>query len=85
MLIIRLTKKARRGLLNIPNPARNLIESKIKLLAENPQRPDLDIKKLKGKHGDYRMRVGNYRVIYSEDGLILDVSAIGPRGRIYRN
>ncbi|WP_420894238.1 type II toxin-antitoxin system RelE family toxin [Thalassospira xiamenensis] len=30
------------------------------------------------------MRVGQYRVIYSEDGHILDVIRVGVRGDVYK-
>ena len=35
-------------------------------LAEEPQKPNLDVKKLTdNKDDEYRLRVGNYRVIYT--------------------
>ena len=38
-------------------------------LAAEPQKPNLDIKKLTdNKDDEYRLRVGNYRVIYTVDG-----------------
>ncbi|MHC8495323.1 type II toxin-antitoxin system RelE family toxin (plasmid) [Thalassospira sp. SM2505] len=85
MLTIRYTKRALKGLSRIPAKGQKAIYDKIGLLAENPQRNDLDIKKLKGGAGYFRLRVGTYRVIFSEDGVILQVEDIGPRGSIYRN
>lgn len=85
MLKIRYSKLAIKGLSRIPAKARNAIRTKIDLLAENPQRPDLDVKKLKGGSGRFRMRVGTYRVLFTEDGIILEIHDIGPRGSIYRN
>ncbi|MEQ9346703.1 MAG: type II toxin-antitoxin system RelE/ParE family toxin [Thalassospira sp.] len=85
MLIIRYTKQARKGLSRIPPKAQRAIQSKIGLLAENPQRPELDIKKMQGEKGYFRLRVGTYRILYTEDGVILDIRDIGPRGSIYRN
>jgi mRNA interferase RelE/StbE len=44
-------------------------------------------KKMKGKEGIYyRMRVGNYRVIYEikNNELIIFVVRLGPRGDIYK-
>ncbi len=51
-------------------------------LAEDP-RPN-GCKKLKGRDG-YRIRVGNYRVIYGifDTELIIDVIAVGHRKNIY--
>lgn len=42
-----------------------------------------DIKKLKGSSG-YRLRVGDFRVIYDQDGNIIDIIDIGNRGEIYK-
>lgn len=85
MLQIRYTKQALKGLSRAPAKVQKAIVAKIALLAENPQRSDLDIKKMKGGTGRFRLRVGTYRVLYSEDGTILDVLNIGPRGGIYGN
>ncbi|MEM9216250.1 MAG: type II toxin-antitoxin system RelE/ParE family toxin [Cyanobacteria bacterium P01_F01_bin.150] len=54
-------------------------------LAQNP-RPD-GCKKLKGKNKIYfRVRVGNYRIIYTvDDGvLLIVVVAVGHRKEIYK-
>lgn len=47
--------------------------------------PQGDIKMLSGHKGTYRLRVGNWRILFSwqENGIIL-VEKIGPRGQIYR-
>ena len=44
----------------------------------------MDIKKLKGRSG-YRIRKGDYRIIYdiSDDVLTIEVVAIGHRRQIY--
>jgi mRNA interferase RelE/StbE len=58
-----------------------LIAKKIKNLLSNPV--STDSKKLTGLPY-YRVRVGNYRVVYKFDNTILFVVAIDTRGRIYR-
>ena len=47
--------------------------------------PKGDIKPLKGISGTYRLRVGDWRILfsYSEDGTIL-IEKIGPRGGVYK-
>ena len=42
-----------------------------------------DIKKLKGIDG-YRLRVGNFRVLFDINGVIIDIIDIGNRGQIYK-
>ena len=42
-----------------------------------------DIKKLQGVEG-YRLRVGNFRVLFDVDGVIIDIIDIGNRGQIYK-
>lgn len=43
-----------------------------------------DIKKLQGYSNLYRLRIGDYRVIYQvEDGMII-IDAVLPRGEAYK-
>lgn len=42
-----------------------------------------DIKKLQGIDG-YRLRVGDFRVIFDVNGIIIDIIEIGNRGQIYK-
>lgn len=42
-----------------------------------------DIKKLQGVSG-YRLRVGNFRVLFDVNGIIIDIIDIGNRGQIYK-
>ena len=42
-----------------------------------------DIKKMQGIDG-YRLRVGNYRVLFDVNGIIIDIIDIGNRGQIYK-
>jgi len=61
------------------------IETAINALAENP-RP-VGVKKLKGSNEDlYRIRSGDYRVVYAIDDeiRIIDIRKIGHRKDIYK-
>lgn len=44
-----------------------------------------DVKRLQGNTESYRLRVGNYRIIFCKDdeSLIILVLEIGPRGEVY--
>lgn len=46
--------------------------------------PDVDIKKLKGLKNDYRLRVGDLRVLFSIEGDIIIINGILPRGQAYK-
>ncbi len=61
-----------------------ILES-IEVLAQNPY--PIGCKKLKGTEFIYRIRIGDYRVIYSVVSSILtiEVIKIGHRQSIYRN
>ena len=52
-------------------------------LAENPRPPG--VKKLKGVQDQWRIRVGDWRIVYViEDGrLVVVVVAVGVRGGVY--
>ncbi len=77
-----LSKKAQKQLDKIPDSIAQPIIDAIGDLEENP-RP-YGHKKLKGRDG-YRIRVGNYRVIYDiiDAQLIVDVIMLGHRKDIY--
>ncbi len=65
-----------------PKMARRILDGMVKL-AENPDRQDLDVKKLAGRDG-FRLRVGDWRAIYTKGGHVLAVERIGPRGDVYK-
>lgn len=77
-----ISSKAEKQLAKLPSQFYPKIIENILALAENP-RPS-GCKKLKGRSG-YRIRIGDYRVIYSiEDGILLvRVIAVGDRKEIY--
>ena len=68
----------------IPANVARLIHKKIDFLAIDPLRPNNNVKALKGQSA-YRLRVGDWRVIYEleHNRLVVYVVNIGPRGGIY--
>jgi len=76
------SKVALKELGKINEPFYSNIKSAIVSLTQNP-RPN-GYKKLKGRTG-YRIRVGNYRIIYDifDTTLIVDVITIGHRKDVY--
>lgn len=77
-----LSNRARKELDKLSDSLAKPILSAIANLAEDP-RPK-GCKKLRGREG-YRIRTGNYRVIYEifDSQLIVDVIALGHRKDIY--
>jgi mRNA interferase RelE/StbE len=43
-----------------------------------------DVKKLKGSRNEYRLRIGNFRVLFELDGRTVTVYSVGDRKDIYR-
>lgn len=77
---IKLTKKAERF---IKKQDRNTQKRILKAIIELPEG---DIKKLKGMEELYRLRVGDFRIIFEKEDLelIIMVIDIGNRGQIYK-
>jgi mRNA interferase RelE/StbE len=82
-MAIEYSAQASRTLRKLDTKNRNLIRNKINQLADNPASVRNNIKALKGMPGVNRLRVGDWRVIYSDKGTILFIIKIGARGGIY--
>ncbi len=76
------TKAAIRVLRRMPANTARLIRSKIETYARDPASQANNVKFLKGRVG-IRLRVGDWRIIMDDDGNVLAVLDIGPRGGIY--
>jgi mRNA interferase RelE/StbE len=76
------TKAAIRVLRRMPANAAKLIRTKIEAYATDPASQANNVKALKGREG-MRLRVGDWRVIMDDQGNVLAVLEIGPRGGIY--
>lgn len=73
---------ALRSLRKLDPQIRRRVQGAIALLAEDPRPPSA--KKLKGRDA-FRVRVGNYRVIYTveDDVLLVVVVTLGHRRDVY--
>lgn len=76
------TKTAIRALRRMPANTAMLIRSKIEAYATDPASQANNVKSLKGREG-IRLRIGAWRVIMDDQGNVLAVLDIGPRGGIY--
>ncbi|MEW6542727.1 MAG: type II toxin-antitoxin system RelE/ParE family toxin [Nitrospirota bacterium] len=78
-----LKKSAERELRSLPTEALRRVADRIKALATNPRPPGCE--KLSGEDR-YRIRQGDYRVVYAvDDGQrIVEVVKVGHRREVYR-
>lgn len=79
-------ERAVRQLRTMPQTAALTILRALTPLGEDPRRPDADIKKLTGYTDRYRLRVGDYRVIYeiADEQLVILIVGVGHRREAYR-
>ena len=80
---IEISAHAAKYLVGIPKPDQLRIVGVIDLLGDNPLPPKA--LKLRGREG-YRIRVGDYRILYTFDGKVMTVLIIkiGHRKDVYR-
>lgn len=85
MYQLKYRRQARNYLARLPLNIKSVIVNNLHQLAANPSDPALDVDVLKGKKG-FRLRVGQYRVIYTrqDDRLIIEIVRVRPRGDIYK-
>ena len=77
-------KSVAKDLRAIPNPDIKRLLSRIEALADNPRADDSI--KLSGQER-YRVRQGDYRIIYEihDDRLLVLVLAVGHRSKVYQS
>jgi mRNA interferase RelE/StbE len=82
---VRVAPTAVRQLRTLDAAARRRVQAAIELLAEQP-RPS-GAKKLVGGDGGWRVRTGDYRIVYEihDDVLLVLVVAVGHRRDIYQH
>jgi len=85
MFSIEYSKAARKALKTMPRNTASLIMEKIEALAVDPFAPNNNVRRLTN-HPGYRLRVGDWRVVYlvHEEILLIAVVSIAPRGEVYR-
>jgi len=78
-------KEAAKSLSRLPRNVAKTIREKLEAIAVDPYAEHPNAKKLQGREG-YRLRVGDWRVIYEiqNDQLVILVLKVAPRGEVYR-
>ena len=82
MRAISYTRQALKALRRMPADTAQRIIAKIEQYAQDPETKANNVTALKGREG-IRLRVGDWRVIMNDDGVVLAVLEIGPRGSVY--
>nr|WP_281407738.1 type II toxin-antitoxin system RelE/ParE family toxin [Mesorhizobium sp. B2-3-15] len=83
-MTLRYTRAALKSLARMPANTARLITAKIDQYAAEPASLAKNLKQLKGRPG-FRLRVGDYRIIFDQEGTVMDILEIGPRGSIYED
>ena len=80
---INIKRSAEKELESLPDKIHDKVVSRLLLLKNNP-RPQ-GVKKLRGETG-YRIRVGDYRVLYDidDENNVLEIYSIAHRREVYR-
>jgi mRNA interferase RelE/StbE len=81
---VRVSPAAARQIRKLDPPIRRKMQAVIELLADNPRPPAAT--RLVGGQGEWRVRVGDYRIVYEIRGaeLVVLVLRLGHRREIYR-
>ena len=72
------SKRAAKAITKINNPFKQNIKEAIEKL------PSGDVRKLQGYKNAYRLRVGDYRILFDMDEVI-EITDVLPRGAAYKN
>lgn len=85
MYEIEYTRDALKALKAMPRNLSLHIRGKIELLATDPFATNNNVKKLVGREA-FRLRIGDWRVIYEVEGerLVILVLTVAPRGGVYQ-
>ena len=79
------SKEATKSLLRMPRNTAKLIREKLEMIAADPYADHPNAKKLQGRDG-YRLRVGDWRIIYKiqSEQLMIMVLKVASRGKVYK-
>lgn len=82
---VQIRKQACKKLQSLAVNVRRRIAEKIIWLGDNPDDPRLDIKKMVGS-SSFRLRVGDWRVIFDRDDQIkiISIETVKARGDVYK-
>ncbi|GJD54225.1 type II toxin-antitoxin system RelE family toxin [Methylobacterium dankookense] len=77
------TRAAARTLSRMPRDTEDLIRRKLRQYASDPASLANNVKALKGEGERCRLRIGDWRAVFTIEADRIIVHAVGPRGSIY--
>lgn len=79
-------KSAYKEYQKLPQQICQKVDKVFKTLISDPFDKTLDLKRIRGKQNYYRVRIGNYRIVYQvkESILLILIIRVGHRKDIYR-
>lgn len=83
MRTVTYSREATRALLRMDRSTSKRIRHKVDQLASDPESMRNNVKRLRGNEGLMRLRVGDWRVIYTDNLVILLVLKVAARGAAY--
>lgn len=78
MLQIEFEKEAAKHISKMDRPTKQRVKKAIEKL------PAGDVRKLRGYSEDYRLRVGDLRILFSVNEDIITIKDILPKGQVYK-
>lgn len=75
---IEYSKEAIKHIKTLDKPTKQRVKQAIEKL------PAGDIRKIKGLSNDYRLRIGDYRVLFSKASETITIKDVLPRGQAYK-
>jgi len=78
--------QAVKGFQKLPKNKALDLKTKLETLAKNPYLPNNNLAPLSGTKNSFRLRLGDYRVLYELDNRrqIIYIHRIKPRGEVYK-
>ncbi|WP_324132247.1 type II toxin-antitoxin system RelE/ParE family toxin [Bosea sp. (in: a-proteobacteria)] len=77
------SRDALKTLRGLPTNVANRIRGKVEQYVADPASQANNVKALQGEKGYLRLRVGDWRVIFREDGSVVLIVRVAPRGSAY--
>lgn len=74
--------QAVKALRRMPINTATRIRDKIEQYVADPASQANNVKRLQGRQG-YRLRMGDWRALFNEDGVVVQITDIAPRGGAY--